>query len=271
MPLSAATHICDPKRRSAAQRLRRSVLIPLSDRRRRTLHLLSARPATLLLRRKIRRSAPPLAITTPSNRSVIHNESLAQAHSGRSRRVRDRAAYSTGAAMDVILTGTVTSQTNSQALVNARVEAWDSAPGALRPIAMGPVKSGGAFAVVVPDRAPTAIADRVIELRVVYQGALLRLTQPLTWRSGQKADGLQLIAAVDARGRDVAGARSVSGRVTQIASGRAVAGVLVRAFDRDLRAEPLLGEAHTGADGRYSLVYYGAALSRPGKAAANLF
>jgi hypothetical protein len=173
--------------------------------------------------------------------------------------------------MDVILTGTVTSQTNSLALVNARVEAWDSAPGALRPIAMGPVKSGGAFAVVVPDRAATAIADRVIELRVVYQGALLRLTQPLTWRSGQKADGLQLIAAVDARGRDVAGARSVSGRVTQIASGRAVAGVLVRAFDRDLRAEPLLGEAHTGADGRYSLVYYGAALSRPGKAAANLF
>ena len=59
---------------------------------------------------------------------------------------------------------------------------------------------------------------------------------------------------------------TASGRVTD-RDGAPVVGLLVRAFDRDLRREAVLGEAVTGADGAYRIAYDASRLldpSRPG-------
>jgi hypothetical protein len=48
---------------------------------------------------------------------------------------------------------------------------------------------------------------------------------------------------------------SVSGRITDAQTGEGIANLIVRAFDRDLRGEELLGEALTSPNGSYSITY----------------
>lgn len=47
---------------------------------------------------------------------------------------------------------------------------------------------------------------------------------------------------------------NVTGRIT-LANGEPVSGVTVRAYDRDLRSQQLLGEATTDEDGHYEIIY----------------
>src|SRR4051794_10921545 len=63
--------------------------------------------------------------------------------------------------------------------------------------------------------------------------------------------------------------RRVHGQITT-PGGWPAAGVLVRAFDRDLRSEKLLGESTTDGNGNYEITYDLTQLGRPEKGAADL-
>jgi hypothetical protein len=62
---------------------------------------------------------------------------------------------------------------------------------------------------------------------------------------------------------------TVRGTVTDIQN-RSLAGLRVRAFDRDLRSEQLLGENITDSSGKYLVVYTSEAISRSEKGSADL-
>jgi hypothetical protein len=62
--------------------------------------------------------------------------------------------------------------------------------------------------------------------------------------------------------------RAVRGRVRR--NDRPLAGVLVRAFDREFRHEDLLGEATTDAEGRYEINYSGERFQHGEKDGPNL-
>lgn len=174
--------------------------------------------------------------------------------------------------MDVILSGRVTFPSGAPVLRNARVELWDSAPGAAKAIAAAPVARGGAFTLVLPETVAAGIGQRqaVLELRLVHQGSFARLARRVTWRPGERLEGIELDAALDSDGRDPEGERLVYGRATYGSRRRPAPDLVVRAFDRDLRSEQLLGEARTGKDGRYSISYRRAAFARAEKDQADL-
>src|SRR5215212_7730230 len=62
---------------------------------------------------------------------------------------------------------------------------------------------------------------------------------------------------------------AVAGQV-KLQNGQPADGLLVRAFDRDLRREELLGEATTGQDGRYTIDYSDDMFTRAEKNSADL-
>lgn len=62
---------------------------------------------------------------------------------------------------------------------------------------------------------------------------------------------------------------TVSGNIYQ-ADGRPLAGVMVRAFDRDMRSEEFLGEQTTEGDGFYMILYYASQFKRAEKGSADL-
>ncbi|MBN1428901.1 MAG: carboxypeptidase regulatory-like domain-containing protein, partial [Anaerolineae bacterium] len=62
---------------------------------------------------------------------------------------------------------------------------------------------------------------------------------------------------------------TVHGRILQ-PDGRPAVGFTVKAFDKDLHQELLLGEATTGEDGSYSIAYSASQFSRPDKTQADL-
>ncbi|MEZ5123895.1 MAG: hypothetical protein R2736_20375, partial [Solirubrobacterales bacterium] len=170
-----------------------------------------------------------------------------------------------------MISGTVTAETMPQGLAGARVEGWDAAGELQKPLVTGIVRPGGGFNLVLAESVAALIAERQIrlDLRVVYQGALLRLDKPVTWSAGQPGEGLVLTPRLGPDGRDPDGARTVHGTVTG-RDGRPAADLLVQASDRDLRAEELLGEARTGRDGRYAIAYTARSYARAEKAAADL-
>ncbi|TVR42807.1 MAG: hypothetical protein EA394_02535, partial [Bacteroidia bacterium] len=63
---------------------------------------------------------------------------------------------------------------------------------------------------------------------------------------------------------------SLSGNIYQ-ADGRPLAGVMVRAFDRDMRSEEFLGEQVADEDGFYMILYYASQFRRAEKGSADLF
>jgi hypothetical protein len=62
---------------------------------------------------------------------------------------------------------------------------------------------------------------------------------------------------------------SVTGHIT-IADGSPLSGAVVRAFDKDLRAEAALGQATADAAGLYEITYTAKQLARPAKQGADL-
>jgi hypothetical protein len=173
--------------------------------------------------------------------------------------------------MEQLISGTVISVATPQGLPGARVEAWDAAGEMQKPLAIGSVRSGGGFTLILGDAVARLVTDRqlTLDLRLVYQGALLRLEPPVTWTPGEPAALLRLAPRLGADGSDPDGARTVFGSVTG-PGGRPAVDVVVRAHDRDLRAEELLGETRTGTDGRYSIGYTAQSFARAEKAAADL-
>jgi hypothetical protein len=174
--------------------------------------------------------------------------------------------------MDTVLSGRVTAGGTPTGLTNARVEGWDTAGTASKAVTTGRVKRGGVFSMVVPESIVVALSDHDsgLELRVVYQSDIVAVEPRVIWRPGEPTEGLDLRAALDREGREFDGARSVYGRVTVAPRNRPAVGLVVRAYDRDLRDEQLLGEAVTGRDGRYAIGYLKAAFSRSEKDYADL-
>jgi hypothetical protein len=97
----------------------------------------------------------------------------------------------------------------------------------------------------------------------------------------QQKDGLQMSGIVDQEtaarinrkgqgpGSDSAESFVVKGRVVY-ADGKALADGLVRAFDKDLRSEELLGETTTDEEGRYAIHYNAEQFSRAEQGSADL-
>ena len=173
--------------------------------------------------------------------------------------------------MDNILSGKVDAGTFGRRLSGARVEVWDAGGQVARALGTGPVGRGGAFGVVLSEAAARMVEERglSLEFRLVFQGALVRLDPAVSWKLGMPAEGILLRPAIGADGRDPAAARAVWGRVTG-PDDRGARGLVVRAADRDLRAEEPLGEAVTGADGAYAIGYSPRDYARGEKAAADL-
>ncbi|MCT8997229.1 Tc toxin subunit A-related protein [Chelativorans intermedius] len=172
--------------------------------------------------------------------------------------------------MDTILSGRLVAIGGATGLTNARVEAWNPA-GPVR-VGAGLVRRGGVFSIVLPESTVAMLKERrqPLELRVVHQGSFVRVEPPVRWQPGDKPDGLALHAALDREGRQVDGGRCVFGRVTVGPRKRPASGVIVRAFDRGLREEQLLGEAKTGRDGRYAIGYRRDAFAHAEKDRADL-
>jgi len=173
--------------------------------------------------------------------------------------------------MDNLISGSVVFNGSPQTLAGARVEAWEVGSEAAKPVATAAVRPGGAFTLVLANALVRRLGNGkvALDLRLVWQGALLRLDPPVTWTARDPATGLTLVPGLGADGRDALGARSVYGTVQGMA-GRPVADVLVRAYDRDLRKEELLGEARTGADGGYAIGYTAESFARAEKGGADL-
>ncbi len=173
--------------------------------------------------------------------------------------------------MSFLLSGFLVTVSTVRGFSGAIVEAWDASGEIARPLASGPVDRGGSFTLVFSAAAAELVRKqrKVLDLRVTRQGMALRLDPPFLWKPGDPAEGLRLLPLLAADGRDPAGGRSVHGRITG-PDGRAASGVVVRAHDRDLRAERLLGETVAGRDGHYAIGYSAAGLGRGGKAAADL-
>lgn len=174
--------------------------------------------------------------------------------------------------MDIVLTGRVTAAGAPTGLTNARVEGWDISGAAAKALTVGRVKRGGVFSMVVTESVVAALSKREsgLELRVVYQSQIVAVEPLIIWRPGDPAQGLDLRAGVDREGHEFDGTRSVYGRVTLPLRNRPAVGLVVRAYDRDLRDEELLGESVTGPDGQYAIGYSRAAFSRAEKDSADL-
>ena len=86
-------------------------------------------------------------------------------------------------------------------------------------------------------------------------------------RHGLEATGIvdeETATRINQEVDNLEGVRVVKGRITQ-PDGIPLAELTVRAFDRDLRQESLLGEATTDQDGHYAITYTADKLVRPDK------
>ena len=174
--------------------------------------------------------------------------------------------------MTSILSGKVISTETNKGLRNVRVEAWDASRDNERRLGSARAKEGGVFSVAFTPNAQALIREKklTLELRVVHDGQLVRIEPPVSWSYGARADGLALHAQLDREGGDLEGARSVTGTVTVALTKQPAAGVVVRAFDRDLRSEEFLGEDRTDKDGHYAISYTRAQFARAEKDYADL-
>lgn len=174
--------------------------------------------------------------------------------------------------MTTILSGEVIWTGTGHGLRNARVEAWDTSGAITRPLGTAATRRGGVFSIVFGASAETLIREQTLklELRVVGHGRFVRIDPAVTWSFGERADGLVLNAQLDRDGNEMEGARAVTGTVTLVPSGRPAGGIVVRAFDRDLRSEELLGETRTDKDGRYAISYTKTQFARAEKDYADL-
>lgn len=174
--------------------------------------------------------------------------------------------------MDKIFSGRVTANGAPLGLVNAQIEAWDLSASPQRPVAVAQVRPGGTFSMALPEQLLDSLREskRPLEFRVLYQGALLRLAKPVQWKSGDRMTDLDMVALADGRGRDIEAPRTVSGQVVLSAAELPAAGLVVRAFDRDLRGEEQLGEGRTDRNGRYVINYDRSQFARSEKETADL-
>ncbi|MEJ2765235.1 neuraminidase-like domain-containing protein [Photobacterium sp. MCCC 1A19761] len=173
--------------------------------------------------------------------------------------------------MTLLLSGSLVTAHTTKSFSGAVVEAWDASGEIPRPLASGPVDRGGSFTLVFSDAAAEIVKTKrlALDVRATHQGSMLRLDPAVVWKPGDSTEDLRLAPWIGEDGRDQSGARSVHGRITG-PDGRPIARVVVRAHDRDLRAEQFLGETMSSKDGRYVISYFASRFARAEKAAADL-
>lgn len=152
-----------------------------------------------------------------------------------------------------------------------KVQVWDQDEILRAPVATGETDERGGFQIPVD----------LTRLRRLYRGRPFKLffrlyrddmliadtREAIAW--SPDAGDRPVVIPVDAGDRPAGQPHRVHGRVMR-PDGAPVAGITVRAFDRDVRGEKQLGEAVTGDDGRYAIEYRADRLSRAGKKQADL-
>jgi hypothetical protein len=165
--------------------------------------------------------------------------------------------------------GRIIERKSGQGVKALRVEAWDK--DLLIDDLLGTTKTDtdGAFEFkfdasyfreLFLDRSPDLF------FKVFHQGKLIRNTEDsVLWNTKSGQTQIEIMVDLSSEEKTFI----VHGRVLQ-ADGTPVAGITVKAVDKDVREESLLGETTTEANGRYSITYYTGQLSRPDKTAADL-
>jgi hypothetical protein len=172
------------------------------------------------------------------------------------------------------ISGRVVNAKTGRGIQGLRVEAWDKDLAASDLVGVASTDAGGAFRIefersyfreLFLDRRPDLF------FKVFRGGELVKSTEEsVLWNAG--AGEKEVVIEVDGPAEE-AGEHErrfvVRGQVRRV-DGGALRGVTVRAFDVDLRAEQLLGEARSDEEGRYEIGYSAGQFRRAEKGSADL-
>ncbi len=175
-----------------------------------------------------------------------------------------------------VISGHVLDRATGQGIAGLRVEAWDKDARYDDLVASAVTEGDGRFQLDFDDTRfremyPEAAPDLYFK---VYRGLqLLRSTEDsVLWNLATGKTSIRIEVDLPGEGTEDQLPQQgyvVRGRVLQ-PDGQPLAGVTVKAFDRDLRQELLLGKAITGNDGSYSISYTTSKFSRTDKDGADL-
>lgn len=174
--------------------------------------------------------------------------------------------------MATTVTGQILNAQTGFGLINARVELWADFGDTPVLIAAGGVRAGGVFAMTIDDGLHTRVKEGPgqARFRVSLDGQAVRLEEPALWHAEGPDRGLVLRAHLDRDGADPERPRVVLGRVTIGPDQIPAPGLIVRAFDVDLRQRQPLGEARTDDKGRFEIRYSIADFARAEKTHADI-
>jgi hypothetical protein len=169
------------------------------------------------------------------------------------------------------ITGCVRDRITEHGIPELRVEAW--LRGLAGPLAAQITDATGGFELVFDEARLRSLRRKVVNVhfKVFRDQTLLRDTHgEITWFPKAGAE-LVLIPIEQAANRPLPAAEAfaVRGRVTH-PTGKPFLGVTVRAYDKDIRNEELLGETVSGRGGHFEVRYSRSQFARAEKGAADL-
>jgi hypothetical protein len=166
------------------------------------------------------------------------------------------------------IVGRILDRNNQNPLPGVRVEAWDKDLIHDDLVGSSVTDADGTFRIEFnADYFSELFGDRKPDLffRVFQNGTVLQSTEDSAlWNAGTNANEI-VIAVEPMRGNGL----EVTGAV-RLADGFPARGLLIAAFDRDLRSEQKLGTTRTNNDGRYSIQYSASQFENPEVGSADL-
>ena len=159
--------------------------------------------------------------------------------------------------MSIVLSGRIVSSSTGAGVQNAMIGVHLADSDISRPLAESRAGRGGAFTIPLDKALAKVLEERQASVlfRAKLNESLLVLDPLVEWKVGDNAQGIELVAVIERDQRAPEATRTVFGRVMLGPSNHPVEGVSVRASDRDLRDQSVLGTATTGARGEYEIVY----------------
>ena len=156
----------------------------------------------------------------------------------------------------ILLSGHIRSQSTQKGIPGLRVEAWDKDLRQDDRIGNGMTDAQGAFSILLePGAGDWDLKSQKPDIYFkIFAGPtqVHSTVESVRWNITESQSGIEILIPME--DLKLSSPNVVEGIVTNLQA-QPLSGLVVKAFNRDMRSETLLGEATTDAQGRYRITY----------------